>query len=53
MLLKANFIEYLLIKLHKYNKSKSSNYNLWELFYNNFEGFSIKNFRNSFIVIES
>jgi hypothetical protein len=41
-----------LTKLHEYDGSRSSDYDLWELFRNDFEGFSVKTFRNGFTLKE-
>jgi len=37
-------MEYLLTKLHEYDKTKSSNYNFWKLFQDDFKDFIITTF---------
>jgi hypothetical protein len=49
---RAESKEYLITKLHEYGVSRSSDYDLWELFRNDFEGFSVENFRNGYTVME-
>jgi hypothetical protein len=41
-------LKYLLTKLYKYNKNKIIDYNLWELFREDFEGFITKTFKDNY-----
>jgi hypothetical protein len=49
---KADFKEYLSTKLHEYDKYKSSDYNLWELFRHDFNGFSVQDFKDNYSLPE-
>ena len=42
------FLEYLEIKLYRYDKSKVIDYNLWELFREDFENFITEIFRDKY-----
>jgi hypothetical protein len=41
-------LEYLLTKLYEYNKSKVTDHNLWELFREDFEGFTTETFKDNY-----
>ena len=49
---KADFKEYLSTKLYEYDKNKSSDYNLWELFRHDFNGFTAQDFRDNYLIAE-
>ena len=49
---KADFMEYLLTKLHEYDKTKSSNYNFWKLFQDDFKDFTTTTFERAYTLPE-
>ena len=45
---KDQFLEYLLTKLYEYDESKVTDHNLWELFREDFEGFTTETFKDNY-----